>query len=504
VRISELVRTTQALPVIAGAVILGSLVTWSPVLSVVAVLCLTLLAGALVSPSYLPRLFLRMLGVLLIGYAFLGKSFAYIGVGPIYIGDITLGFGILAGLVYVQWLLGLRHAVLFVLAALMVWGASRAIPYLPVYGMDTLRDSALWAYGAYAALLACFLPRSPWFDRVPQLYTRWLPRLLIWVPVALLASQVFRSLLWLSPASGSPMALMKGGDAGVHIGGIAAFLLLGLNGDEAASEAPLYRVGWGIWTLWLVAFVCVMTLNRGGGVAAVGAILVIAALRPRDTLRKVPVIVALGVTAVLVLMSANVKIELGRRDISALQIEANVASIVGLKPPEGMQNLDKTKDWRLEWWEKIVDYTIRGRYRWVGKGFGVDLARDDGITMGKTNRNPHSAHMNFLARSGIPGLLLWILLNFCFAATLFRAYLNAQRERRDRWARLDLWILAYWAAFIVNASFDVFLEGPPGGIWFWSIIGYGVTVASAQRQSLSAAKPVNAWAYYRREAAAHS
>jgi hypothetical protein len=29
-------------------------------------------------------------------------------------------------------------------------------------------------------------------------------------------------------------------------------------------------------------------------------------------------------------------------------------------------------------------------------------------------------------------------------------------------------------ALFVNASFDVYLEGPVGGIWFWSVFGVGI------------------------------
>jgi hypothetical protein len=37
-----------------------------------------------------------------------------------------------------------------------------------------------------------------------------------------------------------------------------------------------------------------------------------------------------------------------------------------------------------------------------------------------------------------------------------------------------LFLLAYWVAFMVNASFDVFLEGLMGGIWFWTLYGVGL------------------------------
>jgi hypothetical protein len=66
------------------------------------------------------------------------------------------------------------------------------------------------------------------------------------------------------------------------------------------------------------------------------------------------------------------------------------------------------------------------------------------------------------------------------------AYLRAHMAGAWWWARVDLWILSYWCACLVNAAFDVFLEGPQGGIWFWSIVGLGIAVLELQRQTLSA------------------
>ena len=50
------------------------------------------------------------------------------------------------------------------------------------------------------------------------------------------------------------------------------------------------------------------------------------------------------------------------------------------------------------------------------------------------------------------------------------------------WARLNLWTLASWAAFMINASFDVYLEGPQGGILFWSFFGFGMALLEMQRR----------------------
>jgi hypothetical protein len=36
----------------------------------------------------------------------------------------------------------------------------------------------------------------------------------------------------------------------------------------------------------------------------------------------------------------------------------------------------------------------------------------------------------------------------------------------------------------VNGGFDVFLEGPQGGIWFWSIMGFGMAALITQRTTV--------------------
>jgi O-antigen ligase/polysaccharide polymerase Wzy-like membrane protein len=378
----------------------------------------------------------------------------------------------------------MRSPVIWALGAFAFWEASRATPYLTTYGLDTLRDSALWGYGAFTLLVTLFLPRSPWLTQIPKRYAWWMPLFLLWAPIALLVSHAFESVLYVSPLTGASVNLMKAGDAGTHLGGMAAFLLLGLDKDSPGTRRVRHRhAGWATWVAWLIAFGCVAALGRGGAVSAVVAIIVVSVLRPLDAFGKIPLIIGLGATALLTLVALNLDVELGRRDLSATQIAANVGSVVGIEPPQNMRNLDQTREWRLLWWQKIVSYTVHGKYFWSGKGFGIDLARDDGITFNKANRSPHSAHLNLLARSGVPGLTLWIVLQCTFGIVMLRAYVHARRAGREQWARVNLWILAYWAAFLTNASVDVFLEGPPGGIWFWTLLGFGIAVTEVQRGS---------------------
>jgi hypothetical protein len=51
---------------------------------------------------------------------------------------------------------------------------------------------------------------------------------------------------------------------------------------------------------------------------------------------------------------------------------------------------------------------------------------------------------------------------------------KSRLNHHDDWSGLFLVLLVYWLGFMVNATFDVFIEGPMGGIWYWSIYGVGL------------------------------
>ena len=59
--------------------------------------------------------------------------------------------------------------------------------------------------------------------------------------------------------------------------------------------------------------------------------------------------------------------------------------------------------------------------------------------------------------------------------------LKARRLGQTRWQGLFFFLLAYWAALLINGSFDVFIEGPSGGIWFWVVYGVGLAAQRIHR-----------------------
>lgn len=85
--------------------------------------------------------------------------------------------------------------------------------------------------------------------------------------------------------------------------------------------------------------------------------------------------------------------------------------------------------------------------------------------------------------------MLWLALNGWFASSLLRAHRRARTFGDAHRSRLLIWILAYWVAMMVNASFDVYLEGPQGGIWFWALVGVGIVAMQEDQVSAGSSFP---------------
>ena len=103
--------------------------------------------------------FLALVALLLLGYAFLNKGFAYWGIAPLYVGELVLiaGFAtLLAGRIDSA---VLRSPIIWALGLFVAWSALTALPQIGTYGLDTIRDSVIWLYAAFAVLVAGALLR---------------------------------------------------------------------------------------------------------------------------------------------------------------------------------------------------------------------------------------------------------------------------------------------------------------------------------------------------------
>ena len=459
------------------AIAVGAASAIEPAVAALIVVAAIVAMALLVIGTRVAQVFLGAVAVLLIGYAFFGRSFAYVGVAPLYLGELVLPIAFLALLRGRR--LGTLQPIHLLLLAFMALGALRTIPYLGVHGIDALRDAVTWGYAAYAIVVAFVLTEDHLRAGI-GIYRRLIPVLLVWVPIAAVLTTLVA--LPTVPGSNVPIVVFKGGDFGVHLAGVAAFVFLGLyaTGNGWRLAEPL------LWVLWLGAVAVAGILNRGGLIAASMSAAVVLYVRAASRWLTL-VFVALALMVPLILVDPVIRLGTGR-ELSVGQMIDNVTSVFGQADDAGLEG---TKEFRLRWWGAIADYTIAGPYFWTGKGFGINLADDDGFqpTADRSLRAPHNGHVEILARMGVPGLVLWIALHAVYGLSLLRAA-NRARARGDLfWVQILGFVFIYWLAALVNASFDPYLQGPQGGIWFWTIFGVGLAAMRISDSRGSEAAP---------------
>lgn len=409
-----------------------------------------------------------LLCLVLLGYAVDGRGFAYL-----FLGEALL----LAGIILISVLRGwggvFEVPSILLLLPFWAWGAARTVPFLAEYRVDAVRDAMLWGYGAFALIVAALIVAEPrQIVMLLRRYHQFVRIFLIAIPIVALAYRVFWYSIPRWPWAGVPVIEEKEGDVLVQLAGILAFWIAGIDGKVHP-----------IWVVLLTVNVAAMgVIDRAGMLAFGVAVAVCAVYRPLHPMIW-KLVAAVAVTLVL-LWATDLHIEVpgGKgREISFEQFKTNLLS---MGSDTGTEGLDSTKEWRMDWWTEIVRYTVRGQYFWKGKGFGVNLADDDGfqVLSDDSLRAPHSAHMDFLAREGVPGLALWAVLQLAWGAGVFSAFLSSRGAGADRWQSLFLFLLALWLAFLVNCSFDVFLEGPMGAIWFWTLFGFGAAATWVYRR----------------------
>ncbi len=472
----------RALPIAAVllfSLVAGALSATSPALSLgIGLSCLALIAVTF------PRLSIGVsecsLAFLVLGYAFLGRGFAYFGVPPLYIGELALAIGVFSVF------LAKRRLTVSLLPSLLVLffvlGLARTLPFIGTFGLDAFRDAALWYYGIFA-LITYYLITPTKLDQFCSLYAFLILPLLIWFAVTSSFGRVFAGVVPNAPGTDVAILQLKQGDRAVVLAGIAAFILLGLYADRRRF-ALLPQ--WSVWIVWLAAFAFVAIGNRGGFIAVVVALAITIVLFPNREWGKLSVA---GITVGLAILVIDPSIDVGgSRIVSVPQLVSNIKSIFGQN--EEASSLQGTREWRLSWWTQIYDYTVHGQYFWQGKGFGVNLANEDGFQVREDEslRSPHNAHFNILARMGVPGVLLWLALQSTFAFQMVRSILLSKRSGRLDAAKIKTWLLVIWLASSVNASFDVYLEGPQGAIPFWCVFGAGMAMMAFDNESTSVGK----------------
>jgi O-Antigen ligase len=477
-----------------------------------------------------------LVGSLLVALMFFDKPFAYLGVGSLHVTEAILAVGV--SLLVIDWeasLARLRTTLAsaqgLLLLIFVAYETARTVPCVARDGLIAARDAVVWAYALFAIIVVVAFDRTSCrrlLERAPRVALAFVA----WVPVAFLLYVVQPGGLAV-PFQPVPLLGFKLGDLAVHLAGCLAILVAGRRHLMRSLAA---RAAWIIALVWSIGWVLIASLNRAGMTAALaGLVVLVLAGYVRDVSR-------VGVAMVLVLATwfvtgpaytlppngpGAVSKEIAARSVvdaivsipfaalhvrrlsheappralsstGALAAAARPQVVAGVVAPaqsatsvdtpdmsasSGSRTMlrERTISWRLRWWRAIVDYTFHGPYLWWGKGYGLNLADDDGFRLGRDPglRSPHNAVMTLLARSGLPGAAL-----FCAFVVALLVRLIARVRSGTGWARgFATVILVYLVASLVVAMFDVYLEGPMGGVWFWALVGFALT-ATSERNSL--------------------
>ncbi len=320
--------------------------------------------------------------------------------------------------------------------------------------IDLIRDSFIFQYGWFVFILFLFK------DKIEQVWET-LFFIYKWFPFVALLNFILQYFVpffeTVTPFGGIPILLYKNGDMGVQLL-ISTLLLL-----YTFEKKPLK---WSVLLSLVIAldFLILASYSRSGIVAFLSSMLCFIYFnkdiqlqsRVRLLLKYLPVILLI-VTPIYI----NIKVteNFQGRSVGFEQIKNNFSSIIG-------GTTDATSEdnviWRLVWWAKILDYSFSAPNFFIGKGLGMSLATDDDIiTLDENLRSPHNFHLNIMARFGVLIFLIWTYFLIQVLKPLFKKQLIARR----------LLIGCILLAFLINASFDVFLEGPMGAFPFWTWVG---------------------------------
>lgn len=435
------------------------------------------------------RFFLISVGILLIGYAMFNKGFAYVGVPPLFIGEVFLGFSFFLLLAGSYSSRIFSSPLMWLIILFITWGAIRTLPYIETYGLNALRDAVVWGYAFYAVFVAGALLQGRLVGQVPRWFSMWFPWFLVIAPIIYMMGQLIPERLPKWPGTETSFIHMKPGDMAVHLAGVAGFLGLGLHrrflkAGQRISQAKEFS----LWMIWGIGVIAAGSRNRGGMLSVFLACCIILMFKPMGRLNRV---ILPALIVVFLGLAFDIKVPVGGdRYFSVQQILDNIESVVS---KSDKTELTGTASWRLEWWTKIYKETVHGEFFWDGRGYGVDLSQVHNFADSTKNRSPHNGHLTILARSGMPGLVLWVIFLGLVGILLLQGYFRMRSLGQYDLADLNVWCMAYLAAFMVNSSFDVYLEGPQGGIWFWALMGFVVALTEEQRllyaQSVASLRP---------------
>ena len=396
------------------------------------------------------NLYLRAYLLVVTLYIFLNKGVAYT-----YLVEVLWLFGILLLLMHRKQVELIWNKttklILFFIAISFVYIIRGFTKYDII---DLIRDSFIFQYGWFVFILFLFKEKLEIIWETIFFIYKWFPFVALLNFILQYFVPFFETV---TPFGGIPILLYKNGDMGVQL--LISTLLLLYSFENKTLK-------WRVLLSLVIAldFLILASYSRSGIVAFLASMLcfiyfnkdIQLQARVRLLIKYLPIIL-LVVTPIYI----NIKVaeNFQGRAVGFEQIKNNFSSIVGGTTDATSEN---NVVWRLVWWAKIIDYSLSSPNLFIGKGLGMNLATDDDIiTLDDSLRSPHNFHLNIMSRFGVLLFMIWMYFLIQLLRPLFKKQLQGKR----------LLIGCILLAFLLNASFDVFLEGPMGAFPFWTWLG---------------------------------
>jgi hypothetical protein len=461
------------------------------------IICLVVGGFKLVIPGVNPGA--SCLAFLVFGYLVGNRGFASLGLFVVYIGEV----GMLLATVFVllsqrfKFFNGFRGLLGGLVFALLAIGGIRLSYDLlgpnNVDTMDAIRDSA-------ASYYAWFFPLGFGIALLPKSQA-FMIRALRWsclVSLVVGMAYYFREDWFYTPAfRGRPLIQFKGDLLGMCFGiGVATF------GTAALGHRSRVMAGIFAGLFFMAATACMMGQSRAAylGVAA-GILVMFLAAGPGYFVRRfLPSGIIAGVVGVVVLMSLlNIpKFQTRAEEIwetSTARIETIISPFDEQVDNDATQMARQNSRFRIAWWTAVVE-EVYERNLFFGIGFGepialkrfvstyelpLDIEDDEAVV-----RSPHSIAFTLFGRFGLVGAA-WVLV--FLGAIINLAWRSVRAVHRGVMSYSDLTALAVALVVLVTSMFGVVMEGPMGGIPFWTFLGlaYGTLRRSEAHAAANAA-----------------
>jgi len=384
-------------------------------------------------------------------YIYLGKGIAY---G--YFAEFLLLIGILLLIKQrrsVNLMKGSSAYILYFLLVINILYLVRGIVYFSF--IDTVRDSFILNYIYFVFILLLFQESiSELIQSVFKIY-KYYPLVLF----SLYMISLNDFIGGISIFGDVHLLFFKFGDIGVHL--FVAFILQLTNLNRYKKPFDLIN-----YLIIFILFSVASSYSRSGMLSFIIAFFVFYYFlndktvknQLRNFVKFVPIVF---VISLLFLSKFKVADNFQGRTVGVEQVALNFTSIFSTSEEGG---LNDNKIWRLLWWGQIIDYTFNGPFFIAGKGLGISLADDDQILTTDLEgdlRSPHNFSLSVLARYGVFIFFIWLYWNI----------IQLKRIKTLNISKLQLVIICIQIAFLFNANFDVFLEGPMGAFPFWVFVG---------------------------------